>query len=149
MSFSPSRQRLLPRNGNRYGNQGHNGYCRQANNGNTEPADAQGEKIYGRYVCSGENVKKHRWALKAQMGTALPAEDGTHKMPVSAGSDCRAKTERLSGNRNRIALIQPAFSRTTSALSGHSAKKPTSLWWTRRKVDLYATVGGVADTRDA
>ena len=32
-----------------------------------------------------KNVKKHRWALKAQMGTALPAEDGTYKMPVSAG----------------------------------------------------------------
>ncbi len=56
MSFSFSATTTTG-NGNRYGNQGHNGYW-QANNGNTEPADAQGEKIYGRYVCSGEKRKE-------------------------------------------------------------------------------------------
>ena len=30
-------------------------------------------------------VKRHRWAIKAQLGTALPADDGTYKMPISAG----------------------------------------------------------------
>ena len=30
-------------------------------------------------------VKKHRWAMKVQVGTALPADNGTYKMPVSAG----------------------------------------------------------------
>ena len=37
-----------------------------------------------------KNVKKHRWAMKAQMGTALPAEDGTHKDACFRRGDGRA-----------------------------------------------------------
>ena len=83
MSFSFSATTTTG-NGNRYGNQGRNGYW-QANNGNTEPSAAQEEKYTTGTPAPVENVKKHRWALKAQMGTALPAEDGAYKMPISAG----------------------------------------------------------------
>ena len=72
MSFSFSATTTTG-NGNRYGNQGRNGYW-QANNGNTEPSAAQEEKYTTGTPAPVENVKKHRWALKAQMGTALPAE---------------------------------------------------------------------------
>ena len=55
MSFSFSATTTTG-NGNRYGNQGHNGYW-QANNGNTEPADAQGEKYTADMSAPVKNVK--------------------------------------------------------------------------------------------
>ena len=72
-------------NGNRYGNQGHNGYW-QATNGNTESSDSRKEQYeMGESAVRKISTKKNRWAMKAQVGTALPAEDGVYKMPVSVG----------------------------------------------------------------
>ena len=70
-------------NGNRYGNQGNNGFW-QATNGDTESSVAPEEQSNVN-VAQPEAVKKHRWAMKVQVGTALPADNGTYKMPVSAG----------------------------------------------------------------
>ena len=93
-------------NGNRYGNQGHNGYW-QATNGNTESSDSRKEQYeMGESAVRKISTKKNRWAMKAQVGTALPAEDGVYKMPVSVGVTVERKL---------------------------------------KKVDLYATVGGIID----
>ena len=36
-------------------------------------------------MTSEKTMKKRCWAVKAQVGMVLPAEDGTYKIPVSAG----------------------------------------------------------------
>ena len=77
MSFSFSATTSIG-NGNRYGNQGHNGYW-QATNGNTESSDSRKEQYEtGESVVRKISTKKNRWAMTAQVGTAFPAEDGVY-----------------------------------------------------------------------
>ena len=47
--------------------------------------------------------------MKVQVGTALPADNGTYKMPVSAGVTVERKLNVFSWHRNRIALFEPPF----------------------------------------
>ena len=71
-------------NGNRYGNQGHNGYWQATVI--TESSDSRKNNMKtGESVVRKISTKKNRWAMKAQVGTAFPAEDGVYKMPVSVG----------------------------------------------------------------
>ena len=130
-------------NGNRYGNQGRNGYW-QANNGNTEPSAAQEEKYTTGTPAPVENVKKHRWALKAQMGTALPAEDGAYKMPISAGVTVERKLNDYLGIETGLLYSNLRSEGQHLHYLGIPLKANITLMDTK-KIDLYATVGGVAD----
>ena len=113
-------------------------------NGNTEPADAQGEKYTADMSAPVKNVKKHRWALKAQMGTALPAEDGTYKMPVSAGVTVERKLNDYLGIETGLLYSNLRSAGQHLHYLGIPLKANVTLMDTK-KVDLYATVGGVAD----
>ena len=128
--------------GNRYGNQGYNGYW-QAANGNTESSAVQVETA-SPAVTPEKVVKRHRWAIKAQLGTALPAEDGTYKMPVSAGVTVERKLNDYLGIETGLLYSNLRSAGQHLHYLGIPVRINVTLVDTK-KIDLYATVGGIAD----
>ena len=140
MSFSFSS--TTTGSGNRYGNQGYNGYW-QAANGNTESSAVQ-EETASPAVTPEKVVKRHRWAIKAQLGTALPAEDGTYKMPVSAGVTVERKLNDYLGIETGLLYSNLRSAGQHLHYLGIPVRINVTLVDTK-KIDLYATVGGIAD----
>jgi len=141
MSFSFS-STTSTGNGNRYGNQGHNGYW-QATNGNTGSSVASEEQS-NVDMSQPKAVKKHRWAMKVQVGTALPADNGTYKMPVSAGVTVERKLNDFLGIETGLLYSNLRSAGQHLHYLGIPVKVNVTLVDTK-KIDLYATVGGVAD----
>ena len=88
--------------------------------------------------------KKHNWAMKAQIGTALPAEDGAYKMPVSAGVTMERKLNRFVGIETGLLYSNLRSNEQTLNYLGIPIKLNIKLADTK-KVDVYASVGGIAD----
>ena len=141
MSFSFSATTTTG-NGNRYGNQGNNGFW-QATNGDTESSVAPEEQSNVN-VAQPEAVKKHRWAMKVQVGTALPADNGTYKMPVSAGVTVERKLNESLGIEAGLLYSNLRSAGQHLHYLGIPVKVNVTLVDTK-KFDLYATVGGIAD----
>ena len=141
MSFSFS-STTSTGNGNRYGNQGHNGYW-QATNGHTESSVAPEEQSNVN-MSQPKAVKKHRWAMKVQVGTALPADNGTYKMPVSAGVTVERKVNDFLGIETGLLYSNLRSAGQHLHYLGIPVKVNVTLVDTK-KIDLYATVGGIAD----
>ena len=129
-------------NGNRYGNQGNNGFW-QATNGDTESSVAPEEQSNVN-VAQPKAVKKHRWAMKVQVGTALPADNGTYKMPVSAGVTVERKLNESLGIETGLLYSNLRSAGQHLHYLGIPVKVNVTLVDTK-KFDLYATVGGIAD----
>ncbi|MCR2004412.1 porin family protein [Bacteroides acidifaciens] len=140
MSFSFSS--TATGSGNRYGNQGYNGYW-QAANGNTGSFAVQ-EETARPAVTPEKVVKRHRWAIKAQLGTALPADDGTYKMPLSAGVTVERKLNDYLGIETGLLYSNLRSEGQYLHYLGIPVRVNVTLMDTK-KVDLYATVGGIAD----
>ena len=138
MSFSFS---ATTDDGNSYNNQGHNGYW-QASNGNTQSFDVQ-EGTAASLVSQKKVAKKHRWAIKAQAGTALPADDGTYKMPISAGVTVERKLNDYWGIETGLLYSNLRSAGQHLHYLGIPVRINVTLMDTK-KVDLYATVGGIA-----
>ena len=88
--------------------------------------------------------KKHNWAMKAQIGTALPADDGAYKMPVSAGVTMERKLNKFLGIETGLLYSNLRSNEQTLNYLGIPVKLNITLADTK-KVDIYATVGGIAD----
>lgn len=88
--------------------------------------------------------KKHNWAMKAQIGTALPAEDGTYKMPISAGVTMERKLNNFLGIETGLLYSNLRSGEQALHYLGIPVKLNITLANTK-KVDIYASVGGVAD----
>ena len=129
-------------NGNRYGNQGNNGFW-QATNGDPESSVAPEEQSNVN-VAQPKAVKKHRWAMKVQVGTALPADNGTYKMPVSAGVTVERKLTESLGIETGLLYSNLRSAGQHLHYLGIPVKVNVTLVDTK-KFDLYATVGGIAD----
>lgn len=140
MSFSFSS--TTAGSGNRYGNQGYNGYW-QAANGNTESSAVQ-EETASPAAIPEKVVKRHRWAIKAQLSTALPADDGTYKMPISAGVTVERKLNDYLGIETGLLYSNLRSAGQHLHYLGIPVRVNVTLMDTK-KVDLYATVGGIAD----
>ena len=89
-------------------------------------------------------VKPHRWAVKAQVGTALPAENGTYKMPVSAGVTVERKLNDYLGIETGLLYSNLHSEAQQLHYLGIPVKLNVTMLDTK-KIDLYATVGGVVD----
>ena len=89
-------------------------------------------------------MKKRCWAVKAQVGMALPAEDGTYKIPVSAGVTVERKLNDYLGIETGLLYSNLRSAGQHLHYLGIPVRVNVTLVDTK-KVDLYATVGGVAD----
>ena len=126
-----------------YGNERHSGYW-QAANGNTETSADREEERAGLPVTSEKIMKKRCWAVKAQVGMALPAEDGTYKIPVSTGVTVERKLNDYLGIETGLLYSNLRSAGQHLHYLGIPVRVNVTLVDTK-KVDLYATVGGVAD----
>lgn len=88
--------------------------------------------------------KKHTWAVKAAAGTALPAENGKSKMPVTAGVTVEKRLGKFLGIETGL-----TYSNLRSEGQGlHYLGVPVKVnmhLLESKKLDLYASIGGVAD----
>ena len=89
-------------------------------------------------------VKRDRWAIKAQLGTALPADGGTYKMPISAGVTVERKLNDYLGIETGLLYSNLRSAGQHLHYLGIPVRVNVTLIDTK-KVDLYATVGGIAD----
>lgn len=89
-------------------------------------------------------LKARRWAVKAQVGTALPADGGTYKMPVSAGLTVERQLNHYLGIETGLLYSNLRSAGQHLHYLGIPVKMNLKLFDTN-KVDIYATVGGVAD----
>lgn len=93
---------------------------------------------------SKEVEKKHDWALKAAVGTALPAANGKYKMPVTAGLTVEKRLGKYWGIEAGL-----VYSNLRSVGQGlHYLGIPVKVNMhlaESKKFDLYASIGGVAD----
>ncbi|MDD3039907.1 outer membrane beta-barrel protein [Bacteroides sp.] len=88
--------------------------------------------------------KEHHWAMKAQIGTALPAENGTYKMPVSAGVTIERKLNNFLGIETGLLYSNLRSEEQALHYLGIPVKLNITLANTK-KVDVYASVGGIVD----
>lgn len=87
--------------------------------------------------------KSRTWAVKAAVGTALPAANGKYKMPVTAGLTVEKKI-----NKHLAVETGLLYSNLRAEQNLHYLGIPVKLNVTLAetpKFDLYASVGGVAD----
>ena len=117
------------------GGQPSNGYS-NVSNGNLI-ADDETEQV----VVTGKD-KESKWALKPAVGTSLPK--GDYKMPLTAGLMVERKlSKRLSVETGLLYNYMPS-----DDTDSHSLALPVKLGVNLaegKKVDLYASVGGVAE----
>lgn len=139
MSISFSATTSMSRRGN--ASNRNNGLFETMNEGyETTPVEKEAETI----PPLAKDVKARRWAVKAQVGTALPADNGTYKMPVSAGVTVERKL-------NDYLAIETGLLYSNLRSEGqklHYLGIPVKMnvtWVDTKKVNLYATVGGIID----
>ena len=88
-------------------------------------------------------AKARTWAVKAAVGTALPAGDGKYKMPVTVGLTVEKKI-----NKHLAVETGLLYSSLRAGQNLHYLGIPVKLNVTLAempKLDIYASVGGVAD----
>lgn len=131
--------------GKRYGeNQGRNGFWHAAN-GDTESSAANEEQYATEKPATDKvAVKKRRWAMKVQAGMGLPADDGAYKMPLSAGVTVERKLNDFLGIETGLLYSNLRSAGQQLHYLGIPVRMNLTLVDTK-KVDLYATVGGIAD----
>lgn len=140
MSFSFSS--TTTGDGIRTGNQRTDNYWRAAT-GVTDTSAAKEEKSDP--VAVAENAaKKRRWAIKPQIGTALPADNGTYKMPISVGVTVERRINDYLGIETGLLYSNLRSAGQHLHYLGIPVKMNVTLI-DAKKVDLYATVGGIAD----
>lgn len=88
--------------------------------------------------------KKRTWAVKAAVGTALPAENGKYKMPVTAALTVEKRFGEYLGIETGLAYSNLRSEGQGLHYMGIPVKVNVHLV-DLKKVDLYASVGGVAD----
>ena len=142
MSFSFSASSSTG-NGNRFGKQGHNGYW-QANSSNTEAVPSQEDSYAANEPAQLKSAKKHRWAIKAQVGTALPADNCSFKMPISTGVTVERTLNDYLGIETGLLYSNLRSAGQQLHYLGIPVKVNFTLMDTK-KIDLYATVGGIID----
>lgn len=144
MSFSFSSSSSTG-SGNRYGKQNHNGYW-QANSNNDNEVVSSQEDVQSNTdkLAQESSVKKHRWTIKAQLGTGLPADNGDYKMPISAGVTVERKLNDYLGIETGLLYSNLRSAGQQLHYLGIPVKVNLTLMDTK-KVDLYATVGAVVD----
>lgn len=109
---------------------------------NVEPVVSAGEEPAATQLAKVE--KPRTWAAKAFVGTALPADQGTYKMPVSAGVTVEKKL-------NDCLALEGGLLYSNLRSNGRHLQYlgiPVKLNFTfveTPKLDLYASVGGIAD----
>lgn len=91
-----------------------------------------------------QGAKVRHWAVKAQVGTALPAEGGTYKMPVTAGVTVERKLNKYLGVETGVLYSNLRSDGRSLHYLGIPVKMNITLVDTK-KWDVYTTVGGVAD----
>lgn len=126
-----------------YGNERRSGYW-QAANENAETSAGREEERADLPVTSEKIMKKRCWAVKTQVGMALPAEDGTYKIPVSAGVTVERKLNDYLGIETGLLYSNLRSAGQHLHYMGIPVRVNVTLV-DAKKVDLYATVGGVAD----
>lgn len=88
--------------------------------------------------------KKQTWAVKAAVGTALPAANGKFKMPVTAGLTVEKRLGKYFGIETGLAYTNLRSEGQGLHYLGVPVKVNMHLAESK-KFDLYASVGGVAD----
>ena len=91
-----------------------------------------------------ENVKKRKWALKGQIGTALPADHNNFKMPISAAVTVERILNDYVGVETGVIYSNLRSKGQSLHYLGVPVKVNVTMMNTK-KVDLYASVGGIAD----
>lgn len=91
-----------------------------------------------------KEVKSRHWAVKAQIGTALPADNGTYKMPVSVGLTVERKLNNFLGIETGALYSNLRSAGQHLHYLGIPLKMNVTLVDTK-KIGLYASIGGVAD----
>lgn len=138
-SFTASEGQNVPASG-----RSRNGYWQASHGGTDETATSRKESG----VVNEENnevaKKHHAWALKAMAGMALPADDGTYKIPVSVGVTLERKLNKRIGLEAGILYSNLRSTGQHLHYLGIPVKVNFTLADTNR-FNLYATVGGVAD----
>lgn len=90
------------------------------------------------------SAKKRLWAIKAQVGTALPADNGTYKMPISTGVTVERKLNKYLGVETGVIYSNLRSDGQKLHYLGVPVKMNVTLTETK-KWDVYATVGGIAE----
>ncbi|MCD8029582.1 MAG: porin family protein [Bacteroides sp.] len=97
----------------------------------------------GNSMSKTRTTAKRQWSLQAAAGTALPADHGTYKMPLTAEVTVeRELTDRLAVETG----LRYSMLKSEEAL--HYIGIPVKLKYTcyhSQKIDLYATAGGIAE----
>lgn len=88
--------------------------------------------------------KKRGWSIKAAVGTALPAENGKYKMPVTAGVTVEKRLGKYLGIETGLAYSNLRSERKGLHYLGIPVKVNMHLAESK-KFDLYASIGGIAD----
>lgn len=88
--------------------------------------------------------KSCRWALKAAVGTSLPAAGGEYKMPVTVGVTIEKSLNKYIALETGLQYANLRSDGQSLHYLGIPVKMNVKLIDTK-KLDLYATVGGVAD----
>lgn len=131
-----------------------NGYARERTNGgenlwktgsgSSEVASMVSEEQSALASITEKVEKKRGWSLKAAVGTALPAENGKYKMPVTAGVTVEKRLGKYLGIETGL-----TYSNLRSEGKGvHYLGIPVKVNMhlaESNKFDLYASIGGIAD----
>lgn len=88
--------------------------------------------------------KPHRWSLKAAIGTALPADKGTCKMPVSTALTVQRQLNKYLALETGLQYTHLRGADQKLHYLGIPVKMNVTLADTK-KFDFYATVGGILD----
>lgn len=88
--------------------------------------------------------KSHRWALKAAVGTSLPAAKGEYEMPVTVGLTAEKPLNKYIALETGLQYSNLRSAGQSLHYLGIPVKMNVKLMDTK-KLDLYATIGGVAD----
>lgn len=139
MSFSYSEMTSMTR-GNNSMNQG-NGFFQVAGEGH-DVTTVEEEAIVTPQLA--KTLKTRHWAVKTQVGAALPADDGTYKMPVSAGLTVERQLNKYLGIETGLLYSNLRSAGQQLHYLGIPVKMNVTLFETN-KIDIYTTVGGVAD----
>ena len=139
MSFSFSATTSIGRRGNAM-NQGNRFFQMVREGQDAQPV--QDEEVTTPQLAKA--VKNHRWAVKAQVGTALPADDGAYKMPVSLGVTVERALNDYLGVEAGLLYSNLRSEGQKLHYLGIPVKMNMTLFETK-KLDLYATVGGIAE----
>lgn len=141
MSFSFSATSTS--SGNLFDAQSQNSYW-PTDNSSKESTTPQESSYTNDQPLMAKATKKQRWAVKAQIGTALPADNGNYKMPVSVGATIERKLNKYLGIETGLLYSNLRSAGQHLHYLGIPLKANITLFDTN-KLDLYATVGGVAD----